>query len=127
MTMRTSKASTPTKKTSREPKYECADYFRAAAGADADRHADLHLARPDGADLPVHDDPGADRVGGAEAVHRHREIRDHGDPVLYPGGQFPDPWRRRPAHDQLRHVHGRPLARRPGAGWRDGLRAVRGG
>ena len=40
-------------------------------------------------------------VGGAEAVHRPGKLRDHGDPVLHPGRQFPDPWRRRAAHDQL--------------------------
>src|SRR4051812_15672570 len=110
MTMPMSKASTPTRKTSRERKYECADYFCIAAGADADRHADFDFARPDGADLPVHDDAGADRVGGAEAIHRHREVRDHGDPVLHFGRQLPDPWRRGAAHDQFRVVHGGPLA-----------------
>ena len=33
----------------------------------------------------------------------HREVRDHGDPVLHPGRQFPDARRRRQADDQLRH------------------------
>ena len=70
---------------------------------DAHRHADLDRARPDGAYLPVHADRSADRRGGAEAVHRHREVRDHGDPVLYPRRQFPDARRRREAHDRVRH------------------------
>ena len=38
--------------------------------ADADRHAGLDRARPDRADLHVHADRRADRIGGAEAVHR---------------------------------------------------------
>ena len=46
----------------------------------------------------------ADRRGGAEAVHRHREVRDHGDPVLHPGRQLPHPWRRRAPHDRFRHL-----------------------
>ena len=89
------------------------DHLRAAVRPDADRHADLDLARPHRAHLPVHDDDGADRVGGAEAVHRHREVRDHGDPVLHPRRQLPDARRRRAADDRLRVVDGRPLARRP--------------
>ncbi len=48
-------------------------------------------------------DHGADRVGRAEAVHRHREVRDHGDPVLHPRRQLPDPRRRGATDDQLRH------------------------
>jgi C4-dicarboxylate transporter DctM subunit len=28
--------------------------------------------------------------GRAQAFHRHREVRDHGDPVLHPRRQFPD-------------------------------------
>ena len=103
------------------------DHLRAADRADADRHADLDLARPHGAHVPVHDDDGADRVGGAEAVHRHREVRDHGDPVLHPRRQLPDARRRRAADDQLRLVDGRPLARRPRPRRRDGVRAVRRG
>ena len=43
---------------------------RAAARADADRHAGLDRARPDRADLHVHADRRADRIGRAEAVHR---------------------------------------------------------
>src|SRR5512138_163912 len=50
--------------------------LRAAGAADADRHADLDLARPDGAVVFILHDAGADRIGGAEAVHRHREVRD---------------------------------------------------
>ena len=111
----------------RAARSDTADHLPAAVRPDADRHADLDLARPHRADLPVHDDRRADRVGGAEAVHRHREVRDHGDPVLHPRRQLPDPRRRRAADDRLRLVDGRPLARRPGARRRDGLRAVRRG
>jgi hypothetical protein len=77
--------------------------FASAHCPDADRHADLDFARPDGADLPVHADRSADGFGGAEAVHRHREVRDHGDSVLHSGRQFPDSRRRGAAHDRLRH------------------------
>ena len=89
-----------------------AHHLRAADRADADRHADLDLARPHRAHLPVHDDAGADRVGGAEAVHRHREVRDHGDPVLHPRRQLPHPRRRGAADDRtsppsmVGHWHG---------------------
>src|SRR6266571_6453652 len=79
--------------------HERRHHLRPAAVVDADRDADLDFAWPDGADLPAHHDPGADRSGGAEAVHRHREVRDHGDPLLYFGRQFPDPWRGGAAHD----------------------------
>src|SRR6267378_3799874 len=51
-------------------------------------------------ELPHHDHA-ANRIGGAEAVYRDRQFRDHGDPVLHPGRQFPDPWRRRAPHDQF--------------------------
>ena len=57
---------------------------------------------------------GADRVGGAQAVHRHRAVRDHGDPVLHPRRQLPHARRRRAADDQrspssmVSHWHGRP-------------------
>src|SRR3954449_9600885 len=71
------------------------DHLLAADRADADGHADLDRARHDGSDLHLHHDQRADRVGRAEAVHRHRQFRDHGDPVLHSGRQFPDPWRRR--------------------------------
>src|SRR5439155_2297323 len=77
------------------------DHLLAADRVDADGHADLDRARHDGFDLHLHHDERADRVGGAEAFHRHRQFRDHGDPVLYPGRQFPDPWRRRAPHDQF--------------------------
>ncbi len=67
---------------------------------------------------------GADHGRRAQALHRHREVRDHGDPVLHPRRQFPHPRRRGAADDQLRDVDGRPLVRRAGARGRDGLRAV---
>ena len=101
------------------------DHLRAAVRPDADRHADLDLARPHRAHVPLHDDDGADRVGRAEALHRHREVRDHGDPVLHPRRQLPHARRRRAADDRLRVVDGRPLGRRPRSRRRDGLRAVR--
>ena len=63
-------------------------------------------------------------VGGAEAVHRHRQVRDHGDPVLHPGRQFPHPWRRRAPHDRIRALDGRPWYGGLGLAGRDGLRAV---
>ena len=45
-------------------------HVRAAVRADADRHAGLDRARPDRADVHVHADRRADRIGGAQAVHR---------------------------------------------------------
>ena len=42
----------------------------------------------------------------AEAVHRHREVRDHGDPVLHPRRQLPDPWRRGAADDPFCDLDG---------------------
>ena len=62
-----------------------------------------------------------------EAVHRHREVRDHGDPVLHPRRQLPHPWRRRAADDQLRHRLRRPPARRSRHRRRHGVRPVRRG
>ena len=106
---------------------ERVDHLRAAVRPDADRDADLDLARPHRAHVPVHDDDGADRVGRAQALHRHREVRDHGDPVLHPRRQLPHARRRRAADDQFRVVDGRPLGRRPRPRRRDGLRAVRRG
>ena len=103
-----------------------ADHLRAARRADADGHADLDCARPDRADVPVLHDHGADRIGGAETVHRHREVRDHGDPVLYSGRQFPHPWRRRAANDRVRANDDRPLGGRPRHRGHDGGRAVLG-
>src|SRR5665647_1974642 len=82
--------------------------LRPADRADAHRHADLDRARPHRAQLSLRDDRGADRSGGAQAVHRDRELRDHGDPVLHPGRQLPDAWWRRPPHDPLCHHDGRP-------------------
>ena len=76
------------------------------------------LARPDGAGVPVHDDRRADRIGRAQALHRHREVRDHGDPVLHPRRQLPHPRRGGEADDQLLHLHDRPLVRRHGPGRR---------
>ncbi len=78
--------------------------------------------------VPVHVHAGADRIGGAEAVHRHREVcRDHGDPVLVlPAGYFLTPRRSGAADDPLRDVDGRAPVRRPGALRRARLRAVRG-
>ena len=76
---------------------------RCSCAPDAHRDADLDRARPHRAHLPLHDDAGADRIGGAEALHRHREVRDHGDPVLHPRRQLPHPRRRGQADDQLRH------------------------
>jgi hypothetical protein len=67
---------------------------------------------------------GADRERGAEAVHRHREVRDHGDPVLHPGRQFPHAWRRGRRMINFA-TDGRPLAWRSRPRRRDGLRAVR--
>ena len=55
--------------------------------------------------------------GGAEAFHRHRQFRDHGDPVLHPRRQLPDPWRRRQTHDQFCDLHGRATGM-AGWGWR---------
>ena len=70
---------------------------------------------------------GADRSGVDEAVHRHRELRDHGDPVLHPGRQFPHPWRRRAPDDRFRDLADRALARRTGACRHRRLRDVRAG
>ena len=95
--------------------------------ADADRHPGLDRARPHGADVPVPADVGAGRVGRAEAVHRHREVRDHGDPVLHPGRQLPHARGRGAADDPLRDDAGRPLPRRPRARGHHRLRDVRSG
>src|SRR5437868_4946426 len=78
------------------------DHLRAARRPDADGHADLDRARPDRADIPVLLHVGADRIRGAEAIHRHREVRDHGDPVLHPRWKLSHPWRRRETHDRVR-------------------------
>jgi hypothetical protein len=61
-----------------ESRNECHHHFPDPAGAHADRHADLDFARPDRTQLPLHVYPGTAGVGGPEAVHRHREVRDHG-------------------------------------------------
>ncbi len=45
-------------------------------------------------------------------------------PFFILAGNFPHPRRRGAADDQLRHRDGGPLARRPGSGGCDGLRAV---
>ena len=55
------------------------------------------------------------------------KLRDHGDPVLHPGRQFPHPWRRRAADDRFRDLAGRALAWRAGARRHRGLRDVRAG
>src|SRR5258708_23196780 len=67
----------------RESPDEQPDHLLPADRVDADGHADLDRARHDGSDLHLHHDQRPDRVGGAEAVHRHRQFRDHGDPVLH--------------------------------------------
>ena len=103
------------------------DYLRAADRVDADRYADFDRARHDGSDLHLHHDKRSDGIGGAEAVYRDRQFRDHGDPVLYPRRKFSDPWRGRAPHDQFRHLHGRALVRGTRACRRNGLRAFRGG
>src|SRR6266850_6018801 len=122
MTMLMSRGSTWKNRASalRRSRDEQSLYLRTADRADADGHADLDRARHDGPDLHLHHDERADRVGGAEAVHRHRQFRDHGDPVLYSRWKFPDPWRCRAPHDQFRDLDGRTLAWRPGPGGRDG-------
>src|ERR1700704_4873868 len=84
--------------------------FRTAVRPDADGHADLDFARPDRADLPVHDDAGADRERRTEVVFRPRQFRHHGDPVLHPCGYLPDPRRGPPPHDRVYDLDGRPFA-----------------
>src|SRR3954462_2470397 len=102
------------------------DYLRAADRVDADGYADFDRARHDGSYVHLHDDECSDGIGGAEAVYRDRQFRDHGDPVLYPRRKFSDPrWGRAP-HDQFRDLHGRALVRRTWACRCHGLRAVRG-
>ena len=103
---------------------QCRHRVRPADRVLPHRHADLDRARPHGAGVPVHAHQGADRGGGAEAVHRHREVRDHGDPVLHPRRQLPHARRRRETHDQFRDQPGRALARRAGARVDHGGRAV---
>ena len=65
---------------------ECADYFCFAAGADVDWHADFNSTWFNRAYFHVHADGCAGAGCGAEAVYRHRKIRDHGYPVFYFGG-----------------------------------------
>jgi len=61
---------------------------RAAARPDGDRHADLDRARPVGAHISVHPVERRSQDGRAQAVHQHRPLRDHGDPILHPGRQL---------------------------------------
>jgi hypothetical protein len=89
---------------------------------DADRHADLDLARPDRSQLPVHVYAGAARIGCPEAVHRHREVRDHGHSVLHSCRQLPDAWRGGATNDQVRDQYGRALVRWSGSRRRARLR-----
>src|SRR5574343_1908745 len=79
--------------TSKETSNERPGDFRPAGRPHAARHADFHFARPDRSDLPLYDDAGPARIGGAEAVYRYREVRDHGHSLLHPGRQLPDSWR----------------------------------
>jgi len=67
--------------------------FRAAGGADADRHAGLDRARPDRAStflftmtqVPI-------EAVALKLFHRHRELRDHGrSPFFILGGKFSSP------------------------------------
>ena len=127
MTRRMSKASKSVRR--RRSRWEKRDerrsHFRTAVRPDADGHADLDFARPDRADLPVHDDRGADRKRRAETVFRPRQFRNHGDSVFHPRRHLPDPRRRRAPHDRLHHLAGRPFARRPRPRRRGGVRDVR--
>ena len=128
MTRRMSKASkSPARK--RRSRWEKRDercsYFRTAVCPDADGHADLDFARPHRADLPVHDDAGADRERRPETVFRPRQFRHHGDPVLHPCRHLPDPRRRRAADDRVHHLAGRPFPGRSRPCRRRGLRDVR--
>ena len=63
-------------------------------------------------------------IGGAKTVHRHREVRDHGDPVLHSRRQLPHPWRRRETNDRVRANDDRPLGGRPRHCRHDGGGAV---
>src|ERR1700710_1688164 len=94
-----SKPATP-RRSRLEKRDERRHYFRTAVRADADGHADFDFARPHRADLPVHDDPGADRKRRTEIVLRPRQFRYHGDSIFHPGRYFPDPWRRGAADDR---------------------------
>ena len=64
------------------------------------------------------------KMVGLEAVHQHRPLRDHGDPVLHPGRQFSHHRRRRAPHDRFRHLADRALVWRARPGRRRRLRAV---
>ena len=100
--------------------------FAHAARPDGDRHADLDRARAVGADLSVHSLQRRSEDGGAETLHQHRPLRDHGDPVLHPGRQFSHLRRGGAPHDRFRHLADRALVWRPRPRRRRRLRAVRG-
>ena len=98
----------------RENANERPDHFCIAHVTDAVGDAGIHLAGPDGADLPVcllSSTPGGRRT---QAIHRHRKVRDHGHPVLHTCRKFPDSWRRGEAHDLLRDFDGGSSAWRSG-------------
>ena len=63
------------------------DRIHSVGRTDADRHASVDFARADRAGLHVYADRRAHGIGRAQAFHRAGKLRDHGDPVLHPGGR----------------------------------------
>src|SRR5450631_4197025 len=93
-----------------EKRDERCSYFWTAVRPDADGDADLDFARPDGSDLPVHDDGSADRERRTEIVFWSRQFRNHGDSVFHSRRHLSDSWWRCAPHDCLYHFAGRPFA-----------------
>ena len=104
--------------------HERFDHFRHSGGPDDHRHAGIHRPGSDGTHLSLCLYRGAHRIGGPQALHRHREVRNHGDPLLHSGRKLPDPWRGGATHDQFRYQHGGSLSWRPGSGGRLCLRPL---
>src|ERR1700676_5529942 len=123
--MSTASKSAPRRRSRWGKRNERRPYFRIVVCPDADGHADLDFARPHRADLPVHDDAGADRERRTETVFRSRQFRHHGDSVLHPGRHLPDPRRGGAPDDCVHHLGGRAFAGRARPCRGRGLRDVR--
>ena len=108
-------------------KHERLHHIRPAHRVHAHRYADFHRAWAHGIGVPIRPQRHSHRNRRAKIIHRHRKIRDHGDPVFYTCRKFSHPRRRSATHDPLCHQHGGALAWRVGPRGRARLRIVRGG